>query len=296
MTCVLSAAKGMVITMIEVVKASFKYGGSDRPALEEINLKIEQGSIFGIAGSAGSGKTTLAMCLNGAIPHCIEGELTGKIILDGLETEQKAVDELSLMVGSVFQDVESQLVSSNVEDEILFGLENMGFPSDEISKRITEGLEAAGISDLLHAEIWNLSGGQKQRIAIASALALRPRLLVMDEPTSELDPQGSIELFSVLQRLNKEKGMTIIVIEQKLNLLAKYCDRIAVMDQGKIVLEGSCRDVLEKQDLLDRVGLQVPPAARLFKRLRDAGVYHSQMPVSDEEAACLLEELLKKEN
>lgn len=281
--------------MIEMVKASFFYEGSDRPALEGINLKIEEGSMYGIAGSAGSGKSTLAMCLNGAVPHCLAGELRGKILVDGHETKQIEVTELSLMIGSVFQDVESQLVSSNVEDEILFGLENMGFPRNQIEERIREGLEAAGISDLRHAEIWNLSGGQKQRAAIAAALALRPRLLVMDEPTSELDPRGSIELFSVLQRLNQEKGITIVVIEQKLNLLARYCDRIAVMNQGRIVLEGSCREVLYQQDVLDRIGLQVPPAARLFSRLNQAGLYHSVMPTSEEEAAWFLAELLRKE-
>ncbi|HEX3031003.1 MAG TPA: ATP-binding cassette domain-containing protein [Bacillota bacterium] len=280
--------------MIEVVNAGFTYGGSERPALEGISLKIEQGSIYGICGSAGSGKSTLAMCLNGAIPHCIEGELTGKIIVDGLATEVTPVDELSSMIGSVFQDVESQLVSSNVEDEILFGLENMGIPRQQIDERILEGLEAAGVAHLRHAEIWNLSGGQKQRVAIAAALALRPRLLVMDEPTSELDPQGSIELFAVLKRLNQEKGITVIIIEQKLDLLTKYCDRIAVMDQGRIVLDGTCRQVLEKQEVLDQVGLQVPPAARLFKLLQEAGVYQAGMPVSEEEAASLLGELLRR--
>lgn len=281
--------------MIEIVNLSFAYDGADYSALHKINLTINAGTICGIAGSAGSGKSTLAMCLNGAIPHCIQGNLTGKIIINGLDTEQTVLDKLSLLIGSVFQDVESQIVCSNVEDEILFGLENMGVPRQEINERITEGLENAGIENLRNAEIMKLSGGQKQRVAIAAALALRPRLLVMDEPTSELDPQGSRELFSVLQRLNKEKGMTVIIIEQKLELLAQYCDQIIVMDQGKIVLNGSCRDVLEEQEVLEQVGLQIPIAARLFKKMRNAGIYHSVMPVSDEEAAYLLKELLRRE-
>lgn len=281
--------------MIELIDFGFTYADADYPAVEKINLKIEKGSIYGIAGSAGSGKSTLAMCLNGAIPHCIDGDRNGKIMIDGTETEKIDLYKLSSIIGSVFQDTESQLVSSNVEDEILFGLENMGVPRQEIDARITEGLNYAGISHLRQAEILHLSGGQKQRVVIAAALALRPKLLVMDEPTSELDPKGSIELFCVLQRLNKEKGMTIIVIEQKLDLLAKYCDRIIVMDHGRIVLNGSCREVLEDQATLDQVGLQVPPAARLFKRLQKAGIYHSVMPVSDEEAAHLLAEVLRTE-
>lgn len=281
--------------MIELVNFGFTYEGADYPAVEGINLKIEKGSIYGIAGSAGSGKSTLAMCLNGAIPHCIDGDLTGKIMIDGIETEQIELYRLSSIIGSVFQDTESQIVSSNVEDEILFGLENMGVPRHEIDARIIEGLNYAGISHLRHAEILHLSGGQKQRVVIAAALALRPKLLVMDEPTSELDPKGSMELFCVLKRLNREKGITIIVIEQKLDLLAKYCDQIVVMDHGRIILNGSCRDVLEEQDTLDQVGLQVPSAARLFKRMQKAGIYHSVMPVSDEEAAHLLAELLRRE-
>jgi energy-coupling factor transporter ATP-binding protein EcfA2 len=171
----------------------------------------------------------------------------------------------------------------------------MGVPRDEISERIAEGLESAGITNLRCSEIMHLSGGQKQRVAIAAALALRPKLLVLDEPTSELDPQGSKELFSVLRRLNEEKGITIIVIEQKLDLLAKYCDHLVILDQGKIVLHGTCRDVLEKQDMLNQVGLQIPSAARLFKLMHNAGIYHSVMPVCDEEAAYFLAELLKKE-
>lgn len=279
--------------MIELVNVDFAYEGAETPAIAKISLKIAQGSICGVAGSAGSGKSTLAMCLNGAIPHCIGGSLSGKIMVNGREIEQITLDEISSTIGSVFQDIESQVVSSNVEDEILFGLENLGVPRNEINERITEGLENAGIPHLRHAEILHLSGGQKQRVVIAAALALRPKLLVMDEPTSELDPQGSIELFVVLQRLNKEKGMTIVVIEQKLDLLAKYCDHIVVMDQGRIVLHGNSRDVLEEQDMLDQVGLQVPCAARLFKLMRDAGIYHSVMPVCEEEAAHLLGELLR---
>lgn len=281
--------------MIQAVNAGFTYEGSDKPALNSIDTSIPVGSIYGIAGSAGSGKSTFAMCLNGAIPHCIEGELTGKILLDGGDISETPLDVLSSIVGSVFQDVESQIVSSVVEDEIVFGMENLGFAREEMEERIVESLSAVGISNIRYAEIDNLSGGQKQRVAIAAALALRPRLLVMDEPTSELDPQGSIELFDVLNRLNKEKGITIIVIEQKLDLLVKYCNRIGIMDQGSIVFEGTNRDILRETNQLERIGLQIPPFARLFHLLSEAGIYDSVMPVSEVEAIRFIEELLLKE-
>lgn len=281
--------------MIKAVSAGFTYEGSTTPALEDINITIENGSIFGIAGSAGAGKTTLAMCLNGGIPHCIDGDFTGDILLDGTPLSEIALEDLSFHIGSVFQDVESQIVSSIVEDEIVFGLENMGFARDDMEQRVVESLALAGIADLRHENIWNLSGGQKQRVAIAAALALRPRILVMDEPTSELDPKGSAALFAVLERLNREKSITIIIIEQKLELLVKHCTQVAVMDAGRIVLAGPGREILRKQAVLEQVGLSVPPAAVLFNRLHDLGLIDAAMPVCEEEAARVLANILERE-
>lgn len=279
-------------TMIAADNAGFTYEGSAEPALQGINLNIAEGCIFGIAGPAGSGKSTLAMCLNGAIPHCIEGALTGQILVNGFDTARISLNKLSSLVGSVFQDVESQVVSSIVEDEILFGLENMNFSRSEMEERLVESLAAVGLSNFRHSAVRQLSGGQKQRVAIASALALRPRLLVMDEPTSELDPWGAEEIFRIIARLNIEKGITIVVIEQKLNLLAQYCGRIAVLDSGCVVKEGNPREILSGLDFLEQIGLQVPTSARLFNKMARAGILSPKIPVSDQEAVIFLEELL----
>ncbi|ADY57355.1 Phosphonate-transporting ATPase [Syntrophobotulus glycolicus DSM 8271] len=280
--------------MIDVQDLSFSYQGSAGKALDGLRLKVEKGQFYGIAGPAGAGKSTFAMCLNGAVPRLIEGDFSGQIYIAGKNIMETPVDQLCSVTGSVFQDVESQLVSSVVEDEIVFGMENLSFSKEEMDVRIAESLAAVGISNLRQANIWSLSGGQKQRVAIASALALRPQLLIMDEPTSELDPQASLELFHVLTSLNRKHGMTIVVIEQKLDLLFRFCDRLAIMDKGSVVLEGGSRDVLEKQDILEEIGLQVPPAARLFFLLKRVGVHHSSIPVSEEEACGILAEILDK--
>ncbi|NLI91270.1 MAG: ATP-binding cassette domain-containing protein [Peptococcaceae bacterium] len=281
--------------MIKAVKAGFTYEGSEKPALEEINLTIPNGTIFGIAGSAGSGKSTLAMCLNGAIPHCIDGEFTGNISLDGRDTLKTSLEELCSIVGSVFQDVESQVVSSVVEDEIVFGMENLGFSRQDMENRVVESLAAVEISNLRYSDIGCLSGGQKQKVAIASALALRPKLLIMDEPTSELDPKSSIELFDVLRKLNQEKGITIIVIEQKLDLLVQYCDRIALMDKGSILVEGSNREILSKMEMLEEIGLQIPSFAKIVAGMFRKGNINFDFPVSIREAAVLLQQQILME-
>jgi energy-coupling factor transporter ATP-binding protein EcfA2 len=280
--------------MIDVQNISFSYQASDEKALSSLMLKVEKGKFYGIAGPTGAGKSTLAMCLNGAIPRLIEGDFDGKIYIAGRNILETPLEQLCSITGSVFQDVESQLVSSVVEDEIVFGMENLSFSKAEMEVRIEESLAAVGISDLRHKNVWSLSGGQKQRVAIASALALRPQLLIMDEPTSELDPQGSLELFNVLTLLNREHGMTIVVIEQKLDLLFRFCDRVAIMHKGAIVVEGDSREVLEKQEILEKIGLHVPPSAQLFYLLKKAGVYQADIPVSDEEACSVLAEILDK--
>lgn len=208
--------------MIEIQELTFKYSSAKTNALENLSLHIEKGDFVGVIGESGAGKTTFCNCINGLIPHHYTGDFYGSVKIDGQDTFEVDSGKLALKVGSVFQDIESQLVSYFVEDEILFGLENFGVPAEEIEGRITSALDALGIGELRHREVASLSGGQKQKVVIAAILALEPDVLVLDEPTGELDPASSVQIFELLKKLNEEKGITIVVAEQKIMLLCEY--------------------------------------------------------------------------
>ncbi len=182
-------------TIINVDDVSFSYGTQTEQALSHISLSVNKGDFIGIIGPSGAGKSTLAACLSGAVPHHYTGTFFGSVMVDGHDTCEVSLTDVSQIVGSVLQDIDTQMVASVVEDEMLFGLENFGVPHDQIEQRVSETLETVGISDLRDREIATLSGGQKQKVAIAAILAMRPRVLVLDEPTAALDPASST-LFS----------------------------------------------------------------------------------------------------
>ena len=207
--------------MIEISQLTFRYREGADPILKGIDLVIPDGTFVGVTGAAGSGKSTLTYAVNGIIPHCYPGDFYGSVHVDGLDTCEASLTDISRLVGSVCQDIDSQMVSSVVEDEVLYGLENFGVPKDEIEGRVTEALAAMGIEDLRHRGIAELSGGQKQKVAVASVIALKPRVLVLDEPTAELDPASSVAVFDLLKRYSEENGTTVLVVEQKIALLSE---------------------------------------------------------------------------
>jgi energy-coupling factor transport system ATP-binding protein len=278
--------------MISVKGLTFCYGGSERAALKNINLEIQQGEFVGITGPAGAGKSTLTLCLNGVIPHFQNGEYFGEVMVDRKDTVENNCANLAYSVGSVFQDPETQIVSSSVEDEIAFGLENLNTTPSEIDARITESLDMVGIPHLRYSPTSQLSGGQKQRVAVASAIALRPKVLVLDEPTSELDPKGSKDIFDTLKKLNIEYGITIIVVEQKMQLLTEYCSRLIAMNDGEIVLDGPIREIISKQGILQHLGVNCSPITRLTYMLKKRGLYYGQYPVNVEEAFLIVSKVL----
>jgi energy-coupling factor transport system ATP-binding protein len=184
------------------------------------------------------------------------------------------------------------MVAQVVEDEILFGLENFGIPGNEIEDRIGEALTAAGIEDLRYRELSSLSGGQKQKTAIAAIIALRPAIIILDEPTGELDPQASRKIFECLKELNEKYGITIIVVEQKIMLLCEFAKRLAVMDNGRLVREGTVKEVLQKPDVLESAGVNIPRVTTLGNRLRQKGLYSGELPRDLPEAESIMMELL----
>ena len=267
--------------MIEIQELTFKYTDSKKNALENITLNIEKGDFIGIIGESGAGKTTFCSCLNGIIPHHYTGDFFGSVKVEGQDTFDIKPDKLALKVGSVFQDIEIQIVSYFVEDEILFGLENFGVPADQIESRITEALEALDITDLRHREISTLSGGQKQKVVFASILALQPEYLILDEPTGELDPASSLQIFKLLKKLNEEKGITIIIAEQKIMLLCEFVKKLIVLEKGTVVHYGEIRSTLTHQREMEEAGINCPRVLTLTGKMMDEGLTPKDMKKED---------------
>jgi energy-coupling factor transporter ATP-binding protein EcfA2 len=277
--------------MISIDTVSFTYQGAARPALDKVSLQVSEGDFLGIVGPSGSGKSTLAFAVCGAIPHCYRGDFYGSVTVDGKDTFETALTDIARTVGTVLQDVDAQMVATVVEDEVLFGLENFGVPADQIEGRLVEALEEVGIADLRMRAISSLSGGQKQKVALAAILALRPRVLVLDEPTGALDPAAARRVFEALRKLNRH-GITVIVIEQNVDMLATYAHHLAVMDAGGIVASGDARDVLVQTDVLQRLGIALPPVVGLSAALHGAGLTDGEFCVNVEEAQALLKEMI----
>ena len=258
--------------MIEISNFSFKYRESDQPVVSGIELTIPDGAFVGITGAAGSGKSTLTYALNGIIPHCYPGDFYGSVTVDGLDTCDVALTDVSRLVGSVCQDVDSQFVTSVVEDEMLYGLENFGVPRDEIEGRLEQALDDMGIADLRDRTITSLSGGQKQKVAIASILALNPRVLVLDEPTAGLDPAGRENLMANIRDYHRNKKRTIILVSHSMDEIARNVDRILVLKSAHVLMSGTPAEVFARAEELLSAGLDVPQVTRIAMRLREQGL------------------------
>ena len=276
-------------SIIEMDHVSFSYGQDAARALDDITLAIEEGSFVGVIGPSGAGKSTLASVLSGAIPHHYTGQLFGATRVDGRDTCEVTLTDISQVVGSVLQDIDAQMVASGVEDEMLFGLENFGVPHDQIETRITEALAAVDIEALRDREIATLSGGQKQKVAIAAILALKPRVLVLDEPTAALDPVSSRTVFETLREVNRSSHVTVVVIEQAVALLSEFCDRVIVLNQGHVALDGEPHEVFSHGEELRAIGVDSPRVARIFNNLAEAGLASGRKPcLSVDEAVSLV--------
>ena len=278
--------------MIDIQSLTFTYQDEKKPALNDVSLTVPEGGFLGVIGPAGAGKTTLARAISGVIPHHYAGDYYGAVTVGGLDTVDTPLTDLSRIIGMVFQDVDSQIISSVVEDELLYGLENFGVPHGEIPSRLDQALARVGIRELRSRSIASLSGGQRQKVAIASVLALQPRVLVLDEPTGELDPFSSRQIFSLLKTLNEDYGVTVVVIEQKIMLLGEFARSLAVLDQGRIVRQGDTRQVLSHADELEALGVNCPRVARLSQMLMEGTGRKLPVCVNLEEAETMVRGLI----
>lgn len=265
--------------MIEFDRFSFTYWGRSRPALRDVSLRVRDGERVLVAGPSGSGKSTLARCMNGLVPHFHGGLLSGRVLVNGLDVSATQPRELATRVGMVFQDPENQLVASDVERDVAFGPENMGLPPAEIGTRVDDALQLLGLSALRRRPLTSLSGGEKQKVAIAGVLALRPQILVLDEPCSELDPAGADESMALLAALHERTALTIVIIEHRIERVAGFVDRLVLLSGGEVVADGRTRDVLGSSEAL-RLGIGLPPVTRLALALRARGEWQGVVPVT----------------
>jgi len=257
--------------LISIKNLTFYYSGSDKPSLRDINFEIHDGEFVLLTGPSGGGKSSLCRCLNGLIPHFYGGKITGKVEVNGLDVTKHSTKELATMVGMVFQDPENQLVTVDVDRELAFGLENLAFAKEVIARRVEEALDTVGIASLRHQATSELSGGEKQRVAIASVLALYPDILVLDEPTSELDPKGAEDVLNVVERLNDELGITVILVEHRLDRVVAHSDRVIVLENGMITADGGPRSILS-DGRVSQSGVGIPPIIKLAQAVKSKGM------------------------
>jgi len=283
---------------IKVDNLKFKYAGSEKFALNGVSFNVKRGEFFTVMGRNGAGKTTLALCLAGVIPHYIEGEFEGKILVDGVDVASVTIPEVAKKLGLVLQDPEDQIVGVTVRDDVAFGPCNLGLSKEIVLRRINDALKMVRLSGYEDRETFALSGGEKQRLAIAGILALGPSIIVADEPTSQLDPAGKREVFETLLQLNMIEKKTIVMITHETDWAMKYSHRIGILDAGKFVAIGSPREVLLKLgvDGLVQHGIRPPQIPHLFFKLSQKGVisWNSNPWLDVEEAARKLSELITK--
>jgi energy-coupling factor transporter ATP-binding protein EcfA2 len=257
--------------IIDVKNLSYIYPNTSEPILSDINLIIEAGEMVLVTGPSGCGKTTLCRCLNGLIPHFYKGELEGEITVASLPITEHSISDLAQHVGFVFQDPENQLFALSVEKDVAFGLENLAIPRNEIRKNVDWALDLLSIRPLKDVAPFELSGGQQQRVAIASVIAMKPDIIILDEPTSYLDPLTAKNLFEIIRQLNQELGITILLVEHRLNLLCTYVNRIILMEQGRICMDGPPIEVLTSK-LAAELGIGIPKMLQLHQALSSRGI------------------------
>ncbi len=249
--------------VVRVEDVSFQYANENIYALQSISFQVYKGEWVTIVGHNGSGKSTLAKLLIGLLPAT-----SGTIHVCGIPLNEETVWDVRKRLGIVFQNPDNQFVGTTVQDDVAFGLENRGVPKHEMEKRIKEALQKVGMENFMNDEPHRLSGGQKQRVAIASAIALQPNIIILDEATSMLDPSGKKEVLQVIQSLRREHDMTVISITHDLNEVAK-ADRVIVMNKGRIALEGTPKHIFAHGMKLEEMGLDLPFSLQLSQRLKD---------------------------
>ena len=275
----------------KIENVNYKYPLEEKQALKNINIEIKKGEFWAVIGKNGSGKTTFCNMLRRFVPDFYKGELTGKITLEDKELKDYSQKELVQKIGFVFQNPFTQIsgVKDTVFEEIAYGLENLGLDKEEIISRVEKILKLLEIEKLRDRNPYDLSGGQKQRVALASIIAMDPDILVIDEPTSQLDPKGTEDIFKIINLMANE-GKTIILVEHKLELIAEYAQNILVLDEGEIILSGKAEEVLNNKILLEKEIGMTEYSILAYELEKERKVEFEEIPITKEKTV----ELLKK--
>jgi energy-coupling factor transporter ATP-binding protein EcfA2 len=282
--------------IIDIKEVTFTYLGEEEPALSNVSLSIMPGDYVLILGPSGSGKSTLLNLMNSSIPNIFEGTLEGTVVVDGLDTSEHSLANIASVVGMVFQDPDSQLVNVFVEDEVYFGPENLCMEREQIIQNANDAIDLTDMHDFLHQEVFYLSGGQKQKLALASVLAMQPKVILLDQPTANLDPRTRIDVFNILAKLNKQLGLTVVVIEHEVDDIADAINKVVVMDEGKIVHLGDPRTIFARsgESSSKSLGLWVPQMSELAIAMKNKfDIEFDLFPITVEEALPKIEQLLK---
>ena len=269
----------------KIENVNYKYPLEEKQALKNINIEIKKGEFWAVIGKNGSGKTTFCNMLRRFVPDFYKGELKGRITLEGKELKDYSAKEIVQKVGFVFQNPFTQIsgVKETVFEEIAFGLENLALDAEYIRKRVEETLKLLRIEELRDKNPYELSGGQGQKVALASIIAMDPEIMVIDEPTSQLDPKGTEEIFEIIDILKKE-GKTIILVEHKLELIAEYAEKVMVLNEGEMILSGNTEEVLKNKILMEKE-IGIPQYAALAYKLMEEGkVQFEEIPITKEKA------------
>lgn len=269
--------------VIECKNVTYNYPLTEKPAVKDINVKLERGKFYGVVGENGAGKTTLCAVLRGFAPSFFQGELQGEVLFEGKPLAEYGAN-LATRIGYAFQNPFTQIsgVKDTVFEEVAYGLENFGVPVEEIVERVENIMKLTNIEALAMKNPFELSGGQAQRVALASVIVLEPDVLIIDEPTSQLDPQGTEAVFEIIE-LMKKKGITVVLVEHKIDLIAEFADEVFVLRDSEIIAQGPTTEVLADMSLLEK-GLQLPQVAILGNKLKEKGLNLKAIPVTEEHA------------
>jgi energy-coupling factor transporter ATP-binding protein EcfA2 len=272
-----------IVTLQDV---TYQYPLTEEPALKDIDLEIEEGEFVAVIGPNGAGKSTLCYAVSGFVPHFFQGELDGRLEVAGVETGDSSLSEWVLNVGLAFQNPFNQISGSkfSVYEEIAFGLENIGVPRDEIRERVDAAMEWTGIADLADRSPYALSGGQQQRVALTSIFVMEPQVMVLDEPTSQLDPIGTRQVLQVVKEMS-ERGITVLLAEHKVEWIAEFADRVIALYQGEIFLQGTPAEVLTSPELSE-MGFNISRYTSVARKAAEQGLWPQdrRLPVTLEEA------------
>lgn len=281
--------------VMECKNVTYTYPLADEPSIRNVSLNIEEGKFYGVVGENGSGKTTLCAILRGFAPSFYQGDIQGEVLVYGKPIGEYG-GELATKIGYVFQNPFTQIsgVKETVFEEVAYGLENFGVPVEEIVERVEAIMKLTHIDSLAEKNPLELSGGQMQRVALASVLVLEPDILIIDEPTSQLDPQGTESVFEIIKMM-KEKKKTIILVEHKIDLIAEYADEVLVLKGGKLIASGDKAQVLSDMSLMEQ-GVQLPQVAILGSKLKEKGFPISEIPVTEKRAVEIISAALNGRN